>query len=460
MQRKAILHIGTEKTGTTTLQVFMKTNRDLLLASGFRYPRFCGNVNQTGLAAYAMDDDRDDPLREHWGVRKPGDVEGFRRRFEAAADREITGPETVILCNEHCHSRLRTPAEVGRLRDFLVRYFDDIRIVVYLRRQDQLALSLYTTRLKSGGTSADVFPRTNSEDPFFNYDRSLTLWEEAFGRQNMTVKVFERDALTEGSIIADVLATCGIGPANAFVPVNDCNESIMPKAQEFLRRINAHLSIPAGTPREAYAGRLSAFLTTSFAGRGMKPSRADAEAFYAKFADSNRAVAARYFEGAQRLFSERFDGYPAAAETAQLSVEEAMEISARLYEGAQDEIRRLEAELEVRTARIELLRGEVEKALQRMGRTARVHSRHAPVFRMLGECQFRADRVSEAAASAERAVSLNPAASEYWHFLGHVRAHTGDRSGAEEAQRKALACDGANAAARAALERLLATETP
>ena len=51
----------------------------------------------------------------------------MRARLRAAAAAELNGDATAIFCNEHCHSRLTTPAEVETLRDFLGDFFDDDR---------------------------------------------------------------------------------------------------------------------------------------------------------------------------------------------------------------------------------------------------------------------------------------------------------------------------------------------
>ena len=68
MARSAILLIGTEKTGTTTLQHFLAANRPALAERGFLYPSFCGAINHTGLAAYALAPAKTDPLRAPYGA--------------------------------------------------------------------------------------------------------------------------------------------------------------------------------------------------------------------------------------------------------------------------------------------------------------------------------------------------------------------------------------------------------
>ncbi len=463
MTRRAILQIGTEKTGTTTLQVFLKANRDRLRAQGFVYPRFCGDVNQTGLAVFAMDDARADPLKQSWNIGAATDMDSFRRRFRAEAALELGDGRTAIFCNEHCHSRLKTPAEVARLRNFLAGFFDEIRVSVYLRRQDELALSLYTTRLKSGATDSEMFPRTSSEDLFFNYDRSLRLWEDAFGRENIHVRLFGRSALTGGSIVTDFLTAWAIGTPADFAPVADQNESLQPAAQEFLRQLNFHLGPepggPSALPRELVAGPLSAALSRHFAGRGAQPGRAEAMAFYDLFRASNAALAARYFPGSGALFSEDFSTYPEVAESRGLDIAAAARIAARLHETAQDEIRRLEAEIAIRDAQIAWDRGDGDRAVRRLREAGDRCRSHPPLFRCLGEMQLRSGDAAGAAESAARATELNPNASEYWHFRGIALARAGVLAEAELAQRTALARDPGNEAARTALRNVVAAMT-
>ncbi|MBL3580059.1 hypothetical protein JMJ92_18165 [Rhodovulum visakhapatnamense] len=104
MTRKAILQIGTEKTGTTALQTFLAANRKALAARGFVYPPFCGALDHTGLAAHAMDADRSDSLKHP---------------FSGSAAKELDGSGTQIHCSENWHSRPLSDAEIQRLRDFL-----------------------------------------------------------------------------------------------------------------------------------------------------------------------------------------------------------------------------------------------------------------------------------------------------------------------------------------------------
>lgn len=451
MARSAILLIGTEKTGTTTLQHFLAANRPALAERGFLYPSFCGAINHTGLAAYALGPDKSDPLRAPWGP----DVPTVRARLEAAARAELAGPATVIFASEHCHSRLTTPAEVETLLSFLNGFFDDIRIAVYLRRQDQVALSLYSTRLKSGDTDRRILPRTAPDDPFFNYDTSLALWEDAFGHAAVTARLFDRKLLNGGSVVDDFVATWNLGPMAAFTPVPDQNESIDAQAQELLRLANPALDALPGLPLDEVRGPLAARLAALFPGRGARPARADVEAFYGKYRESNENVRRRFFPDRTTLFDEDFSAYPEAEDPRDPTPQDFAAIAAKLHTAAVAESRRLEAEIAIRDARLHWTRNEPGPAEQALRRALHWCPDHAPAHRTLAEYLFRLDRLPEAIAVTRRAAVLAPDSWEYNHFLGILQRRAGDFTAAAAAQARALELNPGHAASRHELEQVL-----
>ncbi len=458
MTRRAILQIGTEKTGTTTLQLFLASNRATLAERGFVYPSFCGARNHTGLAAYALAPARLDPIRESFGATSPEHVAEMRARLRRAAATELSAEavrdKSAIFCNEHCHSRLISEAEVRCLRDFLRPFFEDVQVCVYLRRQDQVALSLYSTRLKSGSSAERILPQTHAEDPYFNYARSLKRWEEVFGRENLHERLFDRKTLTGGSILSDFVDAFGLGAIEEFAPVTDQNESIRPAAQEFLRLINPRIERLEGLPLEAVRGPLAARLAQFFPGRGARPARAAAEAFYAQFRASNEEVRARYFPERDSLFDESFDSYPELEDDRSASLEDFTGIAAQLHMDANREARRLECEIAIRDARLAWERGEADAAERALDRALGWRPNHADVHRLRAEYLVRQEKIEAAVAAARRAVAARPGAPEFWHFLGVLLQRARDLDGAAEAQRRVLELAPGHAAAERALAQI------
>ena len=441
MSRRCILQIGTEKTGTTTLQAFLAKNRDRLAERGILYPRFCGEQNHTGLAAYAMNDGRTDDVRRALGAHEAADVRALRARMETAAAVELGGADTVVFCNEHCHSRLRKPEEIERLADFLRPHFDRIDVCVYLRRQDQVALSLHSTKLKSGNTTSDILPRPQGDDLYYNYNASLALWENVFGREHVHVRLFGRKDLVDGDVVADFLTAWGLGTPRDYRSVGKMNESISAEAQDYLRRLNSHVRPLTGLPLDAVLGPLGSELARHFPGKGARPSRSEAMAFYDIFRDSNEELRKRYFPGREVLFDEDFDTYPEVADRTEFGAEELAAIAARLQIAHVREIRRLEVEVQVREGRLAWERGDRDAAIATIRRAVRHLPDYSESRRTLAEYLFRTGRYDDAAAAARKAAELRPDHQEYWHFLGVVLRRAGDLDGAIAAQERSLEID-------------------
>jgi hypothetical protein len=456
MKRTAILQIGTEKTGTTTLQTFLAANRERLAARGYCYPRFCGEINHTGLAAFAMEAERMDPLRRAFGVHVPNDVAGMRQRLSEAAEAELANGSLAIFCSEHCHSRLISKGEVERLRAFLSQFFDEIRISVYLRRQDHLALSLYSTMLKSGGIPKKLLPDPLAEDPYYNYDRFLALWEDVFGPKNVSVRLFERDALVGGSVVSDFLSTSSLGALSEFVSVPNENGSISATAQEFLRLVNPYLVGPKDAPSDALRGPIVAALSRFAPGPGAKPDRSAARAFYETYRASNSAVAARHFPDRDTLFDENFDTYSANGDDCSADPQDFGKLTAALLIEQRNEIDRLEAEIAIREAALHWRDDRPEAAVAKLQSALSRFPGHAGLHRSLGEYLLRLDQPKESLLSARRACGLSPDHWEFQHFLGIVLAANGEAGCAVDAQRRALQLNPGYQGAEAALARAMA----
>lgn len=450
MTRKAILQIGTEKTGTTTLQSFLAANRDHLLARGWIYPRFPGALNQTGLAAYAMDADRPDGLKAAFGGDTPEAVPEMRAQMRRRAEAELKGGQGAIFCSEHCHSRLVTRGEVERLRDFLSPFFDEIEVSVYLRRQDRVALSLYSTQLKSGDTPRHILPAATDASLYYNYDRFLALWEDVFGADAIKVRLFERDLLVNGSVVDDFLATWDLGPIDAYRAVPNENASISVAAQEYLRQVNPHLAAWTGRAGENLRGIVVSALENAHGGRGARPARADAQAFYERFRSSNARVAARYFPDRSPLFEEDFSSYPDTEDNRLVETSTILAIATRLLGDTSARIDALEAEIGIREAAL-AWRDDPEAALARVRTALSAFPDHAGLHRTLGEYYLRLDRPAAAAQAAEDACARAPDNWEYRHFLGIARAAAGNFAGARMAQKAALERNPDHAGVQAAL---------
>ena len=153
---KAIVHIGTEKTGTSSIQLFLRRNRRALEARGYHFLQSAGKTNNWALPAYCTEQSRFDDFDRFPEVEAGMSLEAFRRDFIGRFEEELRSlpgnVHTVVISSEHFHSRLRTDKEMSNIRDLLSSYFDDIRIICYIREQAETCASWYSTSMKSGST--------------------------------------------------------------------------------------------------------------------------------------------------------------------------------------------------------------------------------------------------------------------------------------------------------------------
>lgn len=316
--RDAILHIGTEKTGTTSIQKMLAARRQDLIKLGFCYPSCPGEESHFALAVYAAPES----APELNGA--PLDEAAFT---QSLADELAALPDdvhTVIFSSEHCHSRLVSDGQVRKLHDLLKTFFKSVTVVVYLRRQDILACSSYSTMLKYGFAGRDIFPdfpgpilaNDNTIDrgiySYFDFEALLDRYASVFGKTALRPRIFENDMLHQGDVMLDFLLTCGL-PAALADGAQKANCAIPVDGQELLILLNAYLADSDFAADGLLAGRIrdvcAAVAQTQLSGRPRLPPRAVARKFYANFHDVNERVRAAWFPERGRLFDDDFGRY-------------------------------------------------------------------------------------------------------------------------------------------------------
>lgn len=370
--RTAILHIGTEKTGTTTIQAFLAANRERLVQRGFAYPRSSGEHDSRLLTMYAMRPERCEDLHIHASLTTPATRQDMAARLEHQLAAELAAlPDTVrtvVFSSEHCHSRLHHPDELERLRDLLLCHIGRARILVYLRRQDRLAVSLYSTAMQCGETRPKILPEVGDGDSYYHYDVLLDRWARAFGPENVQPRLFCASELVGKDVVADFCAACGLGDLDGLERPPWRNQSLQPAAQEFLRQMNAYFPMFDGEQLHADRGLLSDWIAEAFRGAGRLPSKEMAATFLARFAAANERVRARWFPDRTALFDDDLSAYPEHTGDG-LAFEDAVRVAAALWRRSQAEIQglkarvcHLEAELAFQKGKIALKKGRLDQA--------------------------------------------------------------------------------------------------
>lgn len=205
---KCILHIGTEKTGTSLLQDWFYKHRETFIKNGIYLTTTLGTPNNRHFPAYFRVE-LDDFSRAQ-RITSKEEKAAFFASFQQDFEKELAsaeGCDHFLISSEHFHSRLMVRRELVELRDFLNGYFEETIVVCYFREQSEMALSFYSTQLKGGGAlEIDDFMNTVRPDRYYyNHMMIADNWSNVFGVENCRFRLYERDRFEGADIRRDFL---------------------------------------------------------------------------------------------------------------------------------------------------------------------------------------------------------------------------------------------------------------
>jgi hypothetical protein len=259
MRKKTIyVHIGTPKTGTTSIQAYLTNNDEKLANDGYLVPKSSRlqKKNHILLPNYCLKGKRISDLNIRNGIQSEKQLKQFRDNFYHDFREEISQFEGhgVILSSEQLYGKLQSEKDIQELKNIFEDLYDEIKIIVYIREQAEMLCSLYSTRIKGGNTytmpGQDRFSRTQ----IFDFNQRLKLWERVFGIENIVLRIFEKDKLHEKDVVSDFCKAINI-PKYEFEPIR-LNQSLNAKQCEFLRLINEYIPSQLGRKVNPVRGNL------------------------------------------------------------------------------------------------------------------------------------------------------------------------------------------------------------
>lgn len=216
------LAIGTAKVGTTAVQSFLRENEQNLEKQGYCYPfmdlglesRLC-NRNAHFLI-YAAEDvsDREKKKEKIAQVRESG--------FQKLADLAKEFPN-IIISDELIWQRSSKKANFWEnVKEQFKRIGCDVKIIVYLRRQDLFIQSFWRQSVKAMSRLEKTFEECIGDGKFdyypLDYYQQLCKIEKSLGKENMIVRVYEHGQFEgdEHSIFSDFFKYVGLQMTGEF----------------------------------------------------------------------------------------------------------------------------------------------------------------------------------------------------------------------------------------------------
>lgn len=211
------LHIGSEKTGSTSIQWLLRMGA-LEATTDVRRLRPGPEWGQmTFVRALAAEDRRRAKV-----LATLGDL---ATRVNAEPSR------TWVFTNEVLFRR----GVAASLAEGLGRRVSvPVKVICYLRRPDFLAEALYKQRVKNGRIAAGPAAFLARARDALDFEGILGEYAAAFGAENLVVRPFERQRFPEGNVVLDFLSLIGIEPIPEGIETTlDRNRSLSTAASEF-----------------------------------------------------------------------------------------------------------------------------------------------------------------------------------------------------------------------------------
>jgi len=216
--RRARLHIGTHRTGTTSLQRLLADHRAELRRAGYNFPEgMAWPDNHVELWFAAMRPERLQDLARFldWALGRLGDslTSCQDPRWFAKTRENILqtpGDDLVYSCEGLC--LLRYPDEVERLR--LLFEGADLSVVL-VHREPNAFLASYEWAMQITGSTLSEDPDsimyTRPDSWLVDYEARIVLWEGVLGRRNVHVLDYDTCVAESGSALPAVLDALGLG---------------------------------------------------------------------------------------------------------------------------------------------------------------------------------------------------------------------------------------------------------
>lgn len=216
------LCIGTQKTGTTFLQRFMALNEEALNKQGYSYPRLESlgfyttyKYRNGHFLAYLS---RNESRERNYAEEKKKREEAYELLAQVAKEY----PNIVLSDEIIWYQSNKYKGFWQEMVEEFKKINCEVKVVVYLRRQDQVLQSLWNQRVKKMPCITDDFDSWMEEKKYkwfpVDYYAHLKKISDVVGKENLLVRVFERGQFEgEGNtLLSDYLRTIGVELTDDF----------------------------------------------------------------------------------------------------------------------------------------------------------------------------------------------------------------------------------------------------
>lgn len=213
-KKTVYIHIGWEKTGTSSIQYFLNLNHNNLKKQGFYYPM-------------------DNEIFQHNHQKIQISLSDHKNAFWLE-NKKVLPKDQMIFFIQNIIKNCTTPNLIFSHESFyaldpklLKKAFAncEVKIIAYIRRPDKWIISAFAQQVSFGniiGISLKEVVKTFLNRKMFQplYFSYLQPFIKTFGQNNIVIRVFEKEKLVGQDVILDFLSVLGIDSETNLVRSN------------------------------------------------------------------------------------------------------------------------------------------------------------------------------------------------------------------------------------------------
>lgn len=299
------------KTGTTSLQKFLFNNREKLLEKGYLYPitgtKISSNPSTKSYSHNSLVrvlnqniDQTGNPVSQ-WSI-----WEECKKEIDTFA---IQPKKVIISAEFFTGPGIYNPYLIAMTKNILESY--NTKIIIYLRRQDEFLRSYYCYLLT-------LFIRKDIKEFILewkymaDYYKTIELWKDVFGSENIIVRIFEKNQLKNSNLFEDFLDAVNLNSEEIDINFSqELRENVSVYSGKAIKLINLIDKITQKIPFKEgqnkdklslirrfilnnQTSKLISYLPTNFMFTEEILSKEDRISILNEFEESNRKVAQKY----------------------------------------------------------------------------------------------------------------------------------------------------------------------
>lgn len=240
--KEIFLHIGMQKTGTTSIQDTMIQNIKILANNGYMYPK-----NWTANHSFVIGSVfEDNPEKFHVNIIKGytiNQIKELNEKYINDLKQEISNTKcSKLIISGEIISDMK-PENLIKLKNTLTEITNkDVKfnIILYVRNHIKWAISIYQQRIKGFGDSHSKAFEMVKRIMKNLYKNRVFKFEKIFGKESIFIYNFEKSINSTYGIVGDFLNNIGFTELSKIKYIKS-NESISIVASDILAYINEKL---------------------------------------------------------------------------------------------------------------------------------------------------------------------------------------------------------------------------